>query len=184
MTPFMPSGIGINFVSAHGDFLYYDSSQRRQISRIPTDLRTGTATGDAQILLQSNETMDPQGSTFRKTNLRLANAIFNEINLLPSATKVERISLQSVKVVAGDPRDTIFVGPTDRKFGKKALDVKRGSLYVTTTELSGHNWTYGDSSGDWTLVRTCRRGVGLDSEGCLYGSGVVQYKSSGVLSNN
>jgi hypothetical protein len=63
--------------------------------------------------------MDPQGFTFRKTNLWLANAIFNEINLLPNATKVERISLQSVKVVARDPSDTIFTGQLTANLERK-----------------------------------------------------------------
>jgi hypothetical protein len=122
MTPIMPAGIGINYVSVHGDFLYSDNP-RRQISRILIDLHTGTR--DAQILLQGNVTMYPQGFTFNKNNLWLPNAIFNEINLLPSATKMERNSLQSAKVVTGDPSDTIFAGPTECKFGKRALDVKR-----------------------------------------------------------
>lgn len=148
MAPRTPPGVGINYMSVYGDYLYYDNSEKGEISRIPIDLQNGTALGPAQVLVQNNETIFPEGFTIRKDNLWLANAAYSQLNFLPAAAAAATTRSSSpppIQVVAGNPNDTVFAGPSDCKFGKKALDVERGSLYVTTVGKSGGNWTFGGS---------------------------------------
>ncbi|KIX03759.1 uncharacterized protein Z518_07312 [Rhinocladiella mackenziei CBS 650.93] len=144
MSPVTPSGVGINSVGIHGDFLYYDNSQKGSISRVPIDLQTATPVGPVEPLFQNNDTVFAQGFAFRGNSLWLANG-FDEINLFSGATSPQISTPLATEVVAGSPNETTFVGPSDCKFGRKPLDLKRGSLYVTTTGKSSEGYVYGGS---------------------------------------
>ena len=119
--------------------------RRGQTNRIPISSATATATGLAQVLIQSNETLYPQGFTFRKNDLWLANARFNQIDLFHDELVANASLPLSFELVAGSPNETVFAGPTDCEFGREPRDQKRGSMYVTTCGISGGKYTFGGS---------------------------------------
>ena len=144
MSPVSPSGVGVNYIHTYGNFIYYDNSEKGLMGRIPIDPRTVTATGPPEIFFKNNETLFPQGFTFRGDELWLASAINNQVLLISNATS-QGSSSPSIKVVASHPNDTRFAGLTDCKFGSKPEDLERGSLYVTPIGKVGDTWTFGGS---------------------------------------
>jgi len=89
-------------------------------------------------------------------NLWLANPIYNKTDLIFDAAIAQVPSPLPYEAAARSPNDTVFTGPTDCKFGRKPLDRKRWSIYVTTTGKHGQNYTFGGSLfrldvGEWFL---------------------------------
>ena len=69
MAPQTLSGVGINYMSIYGDYIYYENSEKGEISRIPIDPQNGTALGPAQVLVQNNGTIFPEIFATHKNNL-------------------------------------------------------------------------------------------------------------------
>jgi hypothetical protein len=143
MTPITASGVGVNYLGVHGGFLYYDNSERGEISRIPVDRRTGTAVGPAEVLVKHKGELFPQGFAFRGNELWLTNA-FNQVMRISGLTRREA-SHPSMDVVAGSLNGTKFAGLSDCKFGSKTQDLERGSLYVSSIGKVGTQWVFGGS---------------------------------------
>lgn len=131
--------IGINDLAFHEGHIYYDNSDLGEVSRIPVHHELGTATGPAEVLIRNKKQIFPQGFDLRGGELWIADG-FNQVMLLKD------VDLTSdLEVVAGNLNGTKFAGLTDCKFGRKAQDLERGSLYVSSDGAVDGEWVFGGS---------------------------------------
>ena len=149
-TPDAAPPLGINSVVVKDEYLYYANTNRATFNRIPIDVLTGTPTGSAQTLLQSDtSTIFPDDFTFDFAgNAWLTADILSELDFLGGAGNDPSPDAKvAVEVVAGNPAASKVAGWTAAKFGTSLEDVQRGSLYVTTNggplNYLYKNWTDG-----------------------------------------
>ncbi|KAL9608313.1 MAG: hypothetical protein Q9167_006852 [Letrouitia subvulpina] len=149
-TTMAPSGdsiaIGINGLHTVGNELFYTNTNRLSFNKIPIDLATGMATGPGVVLTTNSDLAPDDFTTDFEQNAWVASNANNQLVLLPGALNPSADSVP-VKIVAGTRDSTTVAGLTAAQFGTTAKDLKRGSLYVTTTggllQYIHRNWTTG-----------------------------------------
>lgn len=146
-----PLPLGCNGLHIVDQNLYFTNTNKASSSRVPLDMTTGRATGPVETLVQTPNispddfTLDFQG------NVWLASDAYNELVLLANvtATPASASASSNIQIVAGSPNATRVLGLSAAAFGNSALDLQRGSLYVTTNggaeEYLYRNWTMGGS---------------------------------------
>ncbi|KAL9034848.1 MAG: hypothetical protein Q9214_006857 [Letrouitia sp. 1 TL-2023] len=138
--------IGINGFRIVGNELFYTNTNRFSFNKVSIDLETGTATGRG-VALATNPDFAPDDFTIDfQQNAWVASNAGNQLTLLPGALNPSTTSVP-IKIVAGTRDSTTVAGLTAAQFGTTAKDLKRGSLYVTTTggllQYIHRNWTTG-----------------------------------------
>jgi hypothetical protein len=118
--------VGINGVRVRPGELWFDNSVKGTLNRIPIDLNTGEATGEAVTVATGLNPDDFELDLIpRPRKAYVANAVSNEL------AEVDVID-GTTSVLAGGPPGIAFSGPTSARWGKTARDRRRGSLYVST----------------------------------------------------
>ncbi|RMZ85808.1 hypothetical protein DV737_g504, partial [Chaetothyriales sp. CBS 132003] len=140
-----PLALGINAINIRDGYLYYDNTDTGNFHRIPIDVLTGEAIGQAETLVDNaypavifdDFTLDFAGNAFVVSGR-------GEVALLRDVVSGAH---PTIDIVAGNTSDTRITGHTAAKFGLSRADLKRGSLYATTSggavEYLFNNWTAG-----------------------------------------
>ncbi|KAF4630968.1 hypothetical protein G7Y89_g7164 [Cudoniella acicularis] len=104
--------LGINGLHIIGSELYYDNTNKATFNKIPIDLKTGKATGEALTLVQSEKAfpddfvVDFEGSAWMTADL------YGEMDFLPGVEAAVRGDSVGFSVVAGSRNDTSNSGWT------------------------------------------------------------------------
>ncbi|KAK5562657.1 hypothetical protein LTR43_011740, partial [Exophiala xenobiotica] len=141
--------LGINGLHVVDQSLYFTNTNKVSLSRVPLDMTTGMAIGPVETLVKSSETCPDDFTVDFRGNVWLASDAYNELVLLANATATSTSVSSNIQVISGSPNAKRFMGPSATAFGNSALDLQRGSLYVTINggmePYKYKNWTVGGS---------------------------------------
>jgi hypothetical protein len=151
MAPLQSSTVplGINGLHVVNQNLYYTNTNKASLSRIPLNMTTGEAIGLAETLVQSPQIYPDDFTVDFDGNVWLASDAYNQLVLLPNMTSNSVSESSNIQFISGSHQAKKFMGLSATAFGTGALDLQRGSLYVTTNggmeEYKYKNWTMGGS---------------------------------------
>lgn len=151
MSPVQSSTVplGINGLHIVDQNLYFTNTNKASLSRVPLDMTNGEAIGPVTTLVESLEIYPDDFTVDFRGNVWLASDAYNELVLLANATTTSGSVSSNVQVVSGSPSAKKFMGLSATTFGNSALDLQRGSLYVTINggmeQYKYKNWTMGGS---------------------------------------
>ncbi|KIX97893.1 uncharacterized protein Z520_06671 [Fonsecaea multimorphosa CBS 102226] len=151
MAPILSSTapLGINGLHVVDQNLYYTNTNKASLFRVPLNMTTGEAIGVVETLVQSAQIAPDDFTVDFSGNVWLASDPYNQLVLLPNVTANAVSGSSTIQIIAGSPQAKKYMGPSATAFGTGALDLQRGSLYVTTNggmaEYQYKNWTMGGS---------------------------------------
>ncbi|KAK5441484.1 hypothetical protein LTS15_011251 [Exophiala xenobiotica] len=141
--------LGVNGLHVVNQNLYYTNTNKASLCRVPLNMTTGEAIGPAETLVQSPEIYPDDFTVDFCGNVWLASDAYNQLVLLQNTTATSVLGSSNIRVVSGSPQERKFMGLSATAFGTGALDLQRGSLYVTINggmeQYKYKNWTMGGS---------------------------------------
>lgn len=133
--------LGINGLTVRCGHVYFTNTDTATFHRVAVDPRTGAARGPVETLAQSafpsvifdDFALDFAGNAWVASGVGEVVLLHDVVGSAAGGEEGEEVEVRSIDIVAGGAEDVRVTGHTAVKFGTSQEDLRRGSLYATTS---------------------------------------------------